>query len=344
MSDRKRAQAPSLRDEIEAGITMFSRILAKLDAPEREKLAAMVARGPREELARFLEQEAIRGAAAIPPEALDEYRRLTTAPDAMGFAARPLLDGEWTALEPQALLALHEASDALGQFAGDMPVFKQGRARRLASLPQSLLYEIEVDVRDDVKADVKGDARSNVRDDVEATPGLVYFIHGPDYLGLAKGGSDVLFRLHERAGDPALDTPERVLDYLELFCSLVRGAEGRFRIVRFDAPDWAAMAAKHDLPPGFGHPSITSAGERSWQVHAIVHYADMLFETDFRISRDGAVEMMDDVPVAPFAPIESWRETVRFAATQAPPAADPQGTPAADGAEETSAQDHGAKE
>lgn len=319
MSDRESARAPSPREEIEAGISSFSRILAKMDQSDRQQLGALIAQGPPDkELSRFLEQAAIRSGAAIPREALDEYRRLTTAPDAMEFVLPALLEGEWFALEQRALRRLHQASGALKHFTGDMPQFRKGRMKHLPSLAQTLLYEIEVEY--------------------DAATGLVYLVHGPDYLGLAKGGSDVLFRLHERAGQPALDTPEQALDYLEVFCSLVRGAEGRFRIVKFDQPGWALIAAKHAIAEGFGRPVITRLGEREWQVHAIVHYADMLFEADFRIRGGGMVEMMDDVPIGPHAPIELWREPFRLPAepqVQAPPDGQPPDEPGPDKGETT---------
>ncbi|MEO1703430.1 MAG: hypothetical protein AAFR71_15410 [Pseudomonadota bacterium] len=117
--------------------------------------------------------------------------------------------------------------------------------------------------------------------------------------GAFDGSSPIV---HELNGNNLLILNDNtVLDYLRFFCLAVDGDEGTFRIV-IDGPEipgWDQLDGDtRKLVSGNAialnvQPDPEDAG--SFRMSACVRYSHALFKTDFRVSENGMVEMVDDV-------------------------------------------------
>lgn len=85
---------------------------------------------------------------------------------------------------------------------------------------------------------------------------------------------------------------EEALSYLLFFCNHIWGKDGAFRIVTEEAQLKRLLPAAH-IPESAIAPKITRT-DTGWNCTSIVHYGKEIFEANFRISRDGQVEMTDD--------------------------------------------------
>lgn len=85
------------------------------------------------------------------------------------------------------------------------------------------------------------------------------------------------------------------LTYLHLFCSAVRGDEGRFRIVEA-RPNIENLSAEIDVEAVTVKPLDEDSTSREFSAHIL--YSNALFLADFAVMENGMVEMLDDEPLA----------------------------------------------
>jgi hypothetical protein len=124
--------------------------------------------------------------------------------------------------------------------------------------------------------------------------GKAYFLDGTSHP-IHKANSEA--PLH-------LTSSEDAVAYLRFFCSYLRGDEGSFSIVESaaDLPwvAWAPPDLKADverlLRPLAVWPDKGAEGQ--WLATATIDYGNALFHARLRISKDGNVDMPEDVPVA----------------------------------------------
>lgn len=118
------------------------------------------------------------------------------------------------------------------------------------------------------------------------------------HTALFNGAADVVHELNA-AGHLNI-TDQTVLDYLKFFCLAIQGDDGPFRIVTHgsEIPGWEFLSAdtkrvveEAAMEPVAGR-DIENAD--SYRVPACVKYSHSLFHTDFRVSKNGTVEMLND--------------------------------------------------
>lgn len=125
------------------------------------------------------------------------------------------------------------------------------------------------------------------------------FLYGPYGALPLDGTSEIIHDINE-VGFLDLKSPEIVADYLRFFCCAVRGDEGAFHLIE----DVARFA---ELTGGAAPPEILAANARplaiapsadGWRAEALVVYGTTLYRSQFAISADGIIEMVDDEPLA----------------------------------------------
>jgi len=85
------------------------------------------------------------------------------------------------------------------------------------------------------------------------------------------------------------------ITYLHLFCSAVRGEEGRFRIVE-TLPDIGNLDGNIEVGPVTIYPSEENRKSNKFSAHVL--YSSALFLADFEVTETGTIEMLDDKPLA----------------------------------------------
>ena len=155
-----------------------------------------------------------------------------------------------------------------------------------------------------------------LRLDGDDGPGALPFLSGADGAALLSGLSDPLHGFNRAIG-LRLAGQESYLDYCSLFCSVVRGEQGRLQLIESaDCIPWRAdiepvriaeIAAK--LEP----PRIVSVGEDAATLTACVLYAGCILKANFKVLANGMVEMLDDEPIAqgPVARLERFDGPIR---------------------------------
>jgi hypothetical protein len=151
-------------------------------------------------------------------------------------------------------------------------------------------------------------------------PGRSYFLVGHDGANLRRldGQSALLHEINDIEGALMLDSPQRVDDYLRFFCWATHADEGSFLLPRYfremplaeppDAEervklrerDWriTSVTVEEATKLGFeADPGEPTPGFR----RATVAYGEGLFEAVFSIEMSGAVQMVDDEPLATVA-------------------------------------------
>jgi hypothetical protein len=206
--------------------------------------------------------------------------------------AAPLVPGVWGTLPDEAAQGLFDQLSDLRLGQKQDAVFARlapcgVRFRSLPFYPEHFLAEIAL------------------APDTSAThaTALLALVLGPVGLALLDGTSDVLHDLNKQV--PITLSDDAVADYLRLFCSAIRGDDGRFQIVE-DTSDipWrdsdtagAQKAETRDaLAPLTVAPRANDAA--TWAATGTVLYADALFAAGFVVHSNGTVEIGDDDPIA----------------------------------------------
>jgi hypothetical protein len=120
---------------------------------------------------------------------------------------------------------------------------------------------------------------------------IAAFLYGPFGIRLIDGQSTVIHELNEFHG-VQLDHPEEAVAYGRFFCSAVHGGEGRFEIV--ETPDQLGGAKLSASVRDGIAPMAAEQQDGIWLLSATVRYGQTLFQTRFRLDRDGLMEMVDD--------------------------------------------------
>jgi hypothetical protein len=152
------------------------------------------------------------------------------------------------------------------------------RARPLACYPRHLLCEIGLQIEGEVMASA--------------------FLFGAEGVIVLEGSSAPIHKLNRRIG-LAIETPEAAQDYAMLFCNAVHGEEGRFHMIQ--SLGELAPYCKGDLAPleaMFAPVEVQADGE-NWRVRGLVRYGRGLFRSEFRLERDGGIEMVEDELLLP---------------------------------------------
>ncbi|MBX3593586.1 hypothetical protein [Sphingomonas sp.] len=221
--------------------------------------------------------------------------------DEHGWCAAPIIPGDWSELHGADALTMtfeigagFDRLDASPDIAGAQPFddlrIERLRARPLACYPGGLLIEVQARIGEQL--------------------GLSNHLYGPWGMHLLDGGSAVLHDLNDVDGALSLETLPQALDYHRLFCNVVRGDEGRFRVIA--APEQVAWHAGAD--PGaetlalLDRPVQARGVPGFWSIASPVFYGGALFRARFELQRNGMIEMVDDEPLeTPFpAEAESW--------------------------------------
>lgn len=213
------------------------------------------------------------------------------------WPAPPVCGGDWQALteaEATARLARVEAAFGPGAFLRGLrarPVLGL-RAFAPASHPGAETVEILLGP--------EGDGAG-------AAPVSALFLLGADGAVLLTGQSAPLHAFNPGRID--LGTEAAARDYARLFCGVVQGEEGPFRLIEgpedlrgLALPGAAAMpeTALADL----GGPALARAEDgAAWEVRSHVLYGDQLFRAVFRIPADGMIEMVEDEEAAAGLPV-----------------------------------------
>lgn len=133
---------------------------------------------------------------------------------------------------------------------------------------------------------------------------FTFLVH-PDGQTLLNGNS---LPIHELNKKRKLDLNEEnnVKEYLRFFCSAVHWKEGAFVIfenkdqllpLETMQPEDIEKAEKLATPIKTKE-SETNEADKPWYMSAMVKYGNAIFETEFKIHRDGMVEMLSDKPLA----------------------------------------------
>jgi hypothetical protein len=219
--------------------------------------------------------------------ALDEFRSGTKenywlVKQRLGWADAPIYPAAWRTIigkefdEMAALVALKKQIPATQ--------IQRIRTCQLSFYEEGRLIEAEY-------ADYKGDVYTV---SIIAAPAAVYLLNGTS-PPIHEANAAVPLHLQNAADAVA---------YLRFFCGYVTAENGAFQIVE-NAMDvaWAATAPaplKKDvgrlLRPLVVWPD--PEGNGNWRARATVQYSNTIFHTNFKIQKSGAIEMLDDIPVA----------------------------------------------
>jgi hypothetical protein len=153
----------------------------------------------------------------------------------------------------------------------------------------------------------------------------------PHYGYTLKFGSKV--HLMDGGGQPVaspfiknhvpLDTPEAQAGYLKLYCSIVIGQAGPFRVI--EPEDWfAAQVPEHlrdKIRPITFLPTDDQKGNKElMRCQATVWYGSGLFQATFRIRADNLmVEMVNDTPIGTGLPDLTWSASPLYYAINGAP-------------------------
>ncbi|MDF7776483.1 hypothetical protein P1X14_14605 [Sphingomonas sp. AOB5] len=224
-----------------------------------------------------------------------------TTPD---WCGPPIFHGQWTELTgAEALTMAHE----IGVSVSENPSLVQDariertRVRALPCYPGAILIEAQAQF---------GERR-----------GLSNHIYGSWGMVTLDGASAVLHDLNAIPGALVLETEEQVAAYHLLFCNVVRGEEGRFRLVGPHEPaEWTDGPKPDDAVfATMSSPILISRKPDHWAAEAALLYGTSLFYAHFEIGTNGMIEMMDDRPIASDPPLrrESWSAQFRIPAPEA---------------------------
>jgi hypothetical protein len=195
------------------------------------------------------------------------------------------LDGEWAFRELVKLLSVSEA---------------EARARLEVSASEAELsfYAHSTLVRFDVRSDA-----------AEFDPVLALHVPQNSEWPAAEAGPELLLLdglsapIHDANARACISlTRDTVADYVRFFCFFVRGAEGAFNLLEQPpsgppVPEGARAAVR----PITVEPDLDPAGR--FRLKACVDYNRAFFEAEFVVMpADGAIEMVDDRPLADHAP------------------------------------------
>ncbi len=158
---------------------------------------------------------------------------------------------------------------------------------------------------------------------------VAYLVQAGTDLFALTGRSDVIHDLNERLGGPR---PERLLDYVDFFSSFVAGDDGPFLLPRNDAEraeviaedSFAADAERAREKLVLQEGEVAAAGDGGpppWRlellpdvedkerthVGATIIYGDAAFSATFAVAADGAIEMVDDDPLASLQTVTQHR-------------------------------------
>jgi hypothetical protein len=102
-----------------------------------------------------------------------------------------------------------------------------------------------------------------------------------------------------------LEEDASVLDYAALFCSALAAEEGSFRMLHSDASlrPLLGNGGGQINDPRIEAPKVVSRTANHIHVTACILYSCNVFSSNFRISKSGQVEMLDDSPIVADLPI-----------------------------------------
>lgn len=112
--------------------------------------------------------------------------------------------------------------------------------------------------------------------------------------------------IHELNGKGALKlTADNALDYLKFFCANVWGDEGAFNVVDKQDLEDGNNFRRREVLAGFTdeqvkqvkEPLLKGEDEEGYLVEATIQYAQGLFQANFRVRKDGMIEMLNDEPI-----------------------------------------------
>jgi len=125
------------------------------------------------------------------------------------------------------------------------------------------------------------------------------FLYGPYGALPLDGLSEIVHDINE-VGFLDLKSPEAVADYLRFFCCAVRGDEGPFHLIE-DVARFGELTGGAEPPEVLAanaRPLAITATDSGWRAEALVVYGTALYRSQFAISTDGIIEMVDDAPLA----------------------------------------------
>lgn len=194
----------------------------------------------------------------------------------------PLMSGAWHDLDAELTSALRNR--LVGTEVRSRPLVYAGRmlayrARPLAFWPKWLWIDALLDTK-------QGHAAGA-------------FLYGPYGALPIDGLSEIIHDINE-VGFLDLRSPEVVADYLRFFCCAVRGDEGPFHLIEDVArfTELTGAAAPPELAAASPQPLTLATTDDGWRAEALVVYGTALYRSQFAISADGIIEMIDDEPLA----------------------------------------------
>ncbi|TWT22575.1 hypothetical protein FQY83_06050 [Luteimonas marina] len=119
---------------------------------------------------------------------------------------------------------------------------------------------------------------------------------GTDQITVLDGGSHRIYAVNKSSG-LALCSDDMAKDYLKFFCAHVWGDLGAFHIEKIK--------------------SCTSIDADCREVKADVHYGEFVYESDFRVHRNGFIEMTSDAPLEKKAPQFRFKPPYRIVTSDA---------------------------
>ncbi len=212
----------------------------------------------------------------------------------------PLIPGDWRDLN------LAQSLEAVRLIAGcgiDMLCESDYQIHRLRALPlvcfqDSLLYEVQAWLP----------ALSRM--------GLMNLIHAPMGVVLLDGASTPFLVLEDLRDT---GSPDKALQFCDLFCSGIFQTQGRFNILRSrdslgafgrKLPD---KLLKQIQPPAV----VRNLANDAWELTAIIHYTGFFFRTRFSMQDGKGLVMQEDMQLDEKAQVllETWHQQFRLPET-----------------------------
>lgn len=140
---------------------------------------------------------------------------------------------------------------------------------------------------------------------LDGSAGLVTFLLHSGKVSVIDGKSDAILALNK--SQLSLDSDALAEAYLRFFSAAIQGSDGNFRII--DAANqlsWAGRATNADraaVDAKLVPLSFTQRDDAGWEATATLGYANAVFKAEYRINRDGTVEMIQDMPLLTDLPI-----------------------------------------
>lgn len=216
------------------------------------------------------------------------------------WGAPPLIEGEWREMDwPDALAVMaryvaadREAAERVGGYR-----VVRARYRPLQSVADALLVEYcAIRAADERK-------------------GMGAFIYRPGEFRTITGASAVLHDFAERKL-VRLDSADRALEYLRLFCACVQASAGCFYpwfdIIpverNADHPKCSASLDAMETPPS------CTGGPDTWTADMTVVYGGDMFRSRFDVKATGLIEMTDDRHLCGLESLspQGWDGNLRF--------------------------------